>query len=156
MKTKTVKIDRNEVNRQRVNTRTEKEEKEIQYGVQLRLANKKNEYIRNLINGRYFLARCNTIAEQLLPGGKIEEKLDGRFKTPEYMKAEYALFKLQAINSMRTAHFSKKELLEEFKLTEKDIAALEKDYYDGKIIREEYDEGFKRGHKAEFVNTPEN
>ena len=38
-----------------------------------------------------------------------------------------------------------------FALTDEDIQAIEVDYYDGKIIRETYDEGYKKGSKAEFV-----
>ncbi len=69
------------------------------------------------------------------------------------MKTEYALQKMQAIVSMRQSHFAKQELVAEFKLTEKDLYAIEEDYYDGKIIREEYDEAYKRGKKPEFVDT---
>ena len=62
---------------------------------------------------------------------------------------------MQAIMSMRNAHFAKQDLLKEFNLTEKDILALEEDYYDGKIIREAYNEEYKRGNKAEFVSSSE-
>ncbi len=133
---------------------TETEKKEIAYGVQLRLANKKNEYIRNIINGRYYLARCNMIAEQLYKKD-ILEVIDGYTKTEEYFKAEYAMMKMQAIMSMRTAHFSKNDLIKDFNLTEEDILSLEEDYYNGKIIREDYDEGYKQRNKAEFVNSSE-
>ncbi len=126
---------------------------ELAFGVKLRLANKQNDYIKNLINGRYYLARTNSLAEQLIPSGKIEEKLDGRLKTKEYMIAEYALTKMQAISSMRNAHFAKQDLLSTFKKSKEDILVLEADYYDGKIIREDYDEVYKRKNKAEFVNS---
>ena len=128
--------------------------REISYARQLLLANKKSDYIRNIINGRYYLARCNMIAEQIQKK-EIKEDIDGCLKTEEYMRAEYALQKMQAIMSMRNAHFAKQDLFKDFKLTEKDILALEEDYYDGKIIREAYDESYKKGNKAEFVNTPE-
>ena len=131
---------------------TETEKKEIAFGVKLRLANKKNDYIKNLINGRYYLERSNSIAEQLIDGGKIEEKMDGRIKTPGYMRAEYALMKFQAITSMRNAHFAKQDLIKDFNQTEEDIHLIEVDYYDGKIIREDYDEEYKRKNKVEFVN----
>ena len=55
--------------------------------------------------------------------------------------------------SMRNAHFAKQDLFKDFKLKEEDILAIEEDYYDGKIIREEYDESYKKGNKAEFVGT---
>lgn len=132
--------------------KTPTEKKEIEFGVNLRLTNKKQEYIRNKINGNYFLARCNMIAGQL-QSKKIEENIDGMTKSFEYLRAEYGLIKMQAIMSMRTAFFSRKELLEEFKLTEKDVEAVEKDYYDGNIIRDDYDDAYRRKTKAEFVDT---
>lgn len=132
--------------------RTETEKKEIAFGMQLRLANKKNDYIRNIINGRYFLARCNLIAVQI-QSKHIEESIDGCKKSEELMRAEYALQKMQAIMSMRNAYFAKQELFNDFKLKEEDILALEEDYYNGKIIREAYDGGYKKGNKAEFVNS---
>ncbi len=132
--------------------KTEIEKKEIAFGMQLRLASKKNEYIRNIINGRYFLSRCNMIAIQI-QNKEIKEDIDGCLKSEEFMRAEYALQKMQAIMSMRNAHFAKQDLMKEFKLIEKDILAFEEDYYDGKIIREGYDEAYKKGKKAEFVES---
>ena len=64
--------------------------------------------------------------------------------------------KMQAIISLRNAHFAKQDLFNDFKLTEEDILDLESDYYDGKIVREDYDESYKKGNKAEFVNSSEN
>ena len=132
--------------------KTETEKREIAFGMRLRLTNKKNDYIRNIINGRYYLARCNMIAVQI-QNKKIKESIDGCLKTEEYARAEYALMKMQAIASMRNAHFAKQELFKDFKLKEEDILALEEDYYNGKIIREAYDESYKKGNKAEFVNS---
>ncbi len=124
--------------------------REIAFGEQMRLANKKSDYIRNIINGRYFLARCNMIAVQI-QSKKIREDIDGCLKSEEFLRAEYALQKMQAIMSMRNAHFAKQDLFSDFKLNEDDISALEEDYYDGKIIREDYDESYRKGNKAEFV-----
>lgn len=116
----------------------------------MRIASKKNDYIKNIINGRYFLSRVNMIADQM-NSGDIKEKIDGCQKSMDLMKTEYALMKLQAITSMRNAHFAKKDLFEGFKFTEKDIEELEKDYYDGKIVRESYDDEHYKGSKAKFV-----
>ena len=132
--------------------KTETEKKEIAFGIQLRLAKSKNEYITNTINGRYHLARCNMIAVQIQTK-KIQENIDGCLKSEEFLRSEYALSKMRAIMSMRSAHFAKKELFEDFKLNDKDILALEEDYYDGKIIREEYDESYKKGSKAKFIDS---
>lgn len=127
--------------------------KNKEYGTQMAISNKKSDYIRNIINGRYFMARCNMMAVQI-QNKEILEKIDSCLKSEEFMRAEYALTKMQAIMGMRNAHFAKETLTKEFKLTEKDILDIEEDYYDGKIIREAYDESYKKGNKAEFVNTP--
>lgn len=129
-------------------------EKKPSFTMQLKFAKTKNEYIRNIINGRYYLARANMLSEQLI-SGKILETIDGCPKTKEYIRAEYALTKMQAIMSMRGAHFAKKDLASDFGLRPEDITDIEIDYYDGKIIREDYDEGYRKK-KAEFVNSPEN
>ena len=131
--------------------KTEKEIKEMAFGMQMEITKMKNDYIRNVINGRYFLARCNMIAVQV-QNKAVRESIDGCPKTLELMRTEYAMQKMQAIISMRNAHFAKKDLLER-KFTEEDIVAIEEDYYDGKVIREEYDESYKKGNKAEFVES---
>lgn len=125
-------------------------QKEIAYGVQLRLVKAKNDYIKNIINGRYFLARSNMIAVQI-QNNDIKENIDGCTKSEEYFRAEYALQKMQAIVSMRNAHFAKQELFDDFKFKDEDIYAIEKDYYDGKVVRESYDDAYKKGNKAKFV-----
>ena len=115
----------------------------FKHGMKMSLAKVKNDYIRHTINGRYFLARTNMIAEQI-HSGEIKENIDGCVKTEEYMRSEYALQKMQAIMEMRNSHFAKKELKEDFKLNDDDIHAIEEDYYNGKIIREEYDDGYNK------------
>jgi len=132
--------------------KTEKEKREVTFGMQVRLANLKSNYIRNIVNGRYHLARCNMLAIQI-QNKEIKESIDGCKKSEELMRAEYAHQKIQAIMDLRNAHFAKQEMFRDFKLTEKDILAIEEDYYDGKIIREEYDESYKKGNKAEFVDS---
>lgn len=132
--------------------KTVKENKEIAYGVKLRRANKKDEYIRNTINGRYFLGRYNMMAQQLIDK-RIVETIDGAPKTKEFMIGETALIKMQAIMSLRTAHFSKLELKKDFGMTDQDITDFENDYYNGAVVRVEYDEGFRKKDKAEFVDT---
>ncbi len=131
--------------------KTEKELKEIAYGKRLVLAKSKNDYITNLVNARYFLARYNMIAEQIQTGD-IKENVDGCLKTMEYLRAEAVIFKRQALAAFRAAHFGKLDLKKDFGLTDDDILEIAKDLYDGKIIRENYDEVYKKGSKAEFVN----
>ena len=123
------------------------------HGMKMSLAKAKNDYIRHTVNGRYFLARTNMIAEQII-SEDIKENIDGCTKTEEYMRAEYALQKMQAIMEMRNAYFSKKELKNDFKLNDDDVYAIEEDLYNGKIIREVYDESYDRKKKqAEFTKT---
>jgi len=131
--------------------KTEEQKKEIAFGIQMRLTNKKSDYIKNLLNGRYYLTRMNMMAVQI-QNGKIIEKIDGCQKSMEFMRSEYALMKMQATMSMRNAHFAKQDLFNDFKLKQEDIDALEEDYYNGKVVRESYDESYKKGNKAEFVN----
>jgi len=132
--------------------KTDKQLKEIAYGKKLVLAKGKNDYINNLVNARYFLSRYNMLAEQIQTG-KILESVDGCLKSMDYIRSEAALFKVRAINSFRAAHFEQLDLKKNFNLTDEDIIAIEVDYYDGKIIRETYDESYKKGSKAEFVNN---
>lgn len=118
----------------------------LKHGMKMSLAKTKNDYIRATVNGRYFLARTNMIAEQII-SEQIIEKIDGCPKTEEFMRAEYAHQKLAAMSEMRNAHFSKKELKEDFKLNDDDIYAIEEDLYNGKIVREVYDDGYDKKKK---------
>jgi len=142
-------------------TRTEiarikaQEKREKSHAIRVQIVKIRNDYVTNLVNGRYFLERCNMIAEQLI-SGKILESIDGCPKPFAFMRAEYAHQKIQALKSMRNAHFAKVDLIEKFEHTKEDITALEKDYYDGKIIREEYDDIYKKRNKSKFVNTFKN
>ena len=132
-------------------TKEKKSMEGVAHGMKMSLAKTKNDYIRATVNGRYFLARTNMIAEQII-SGEIIERIDGCPKTEEFMRAEYAHQKLAAIGEMRNAHFAKKELKDDFKLNDDDIYAIEEDLYNGKIIREEYDEGYnKKKEGAKFV-----
>ena len=114
------------------------------------IAMRKNEFITNHINGQYYIARINMIAKQLHKKTILEE-IDGALKTEEYMQAEYALIKLQAIKSMRNAHFAKEDLMKKYKFTEKDIDALKEDYINGKVVRDSYEEAGKGNSTPQFV-----
>ncbi len=137
----------------KVKEMTAKEKNKLSYGIRIRLIRKKKDYIIGLFKGGYYLARCNMMVEQLNKG-KILETIDGCPKTKELMKNEFMLMKLHAIDNLRNAHFAGRDLIKDFKLTKEDIVAIEKDYYEGKIMRKEYDESCKKGRKAEFVKTP--
>lgn len=170
-KLKVVKKNRNEISVDKF----KKEQKEKEYGKKLVTANQKIGFVRNTVNGRYYFARCNMIADQLnaysekfsklndeqkndsvklreIEEETIKEKIDGNTKSYQYLLSEYGLMKVQAIESFRNAHFAKKELIEEHKLSSEEVDAFLDDYYNGKIIRDEYDER-KPKSKAEFVNS---
>lgn len=148
-----------------------KEQIEIsnKHGKHLNLIERNNTYITNLINGRYFLARCNMIAQgleqvrfeqervgsKLKPNDLVNEQLDGAYKTVEYSQAEHALVKMQAIRCFRTASFVRQELKDKLGQTEEDILKTEQDYYEGTVLRSDYGEQYKKKGKAEFTNTPE-
>lgn len=122
----------------------------INFHRRVELIQRKTQCLANIINGRYYLERCNMIAEQL-NSGKIEEKIDGAAKTMSLMKAEYGLMKLQALTRMRNAHFDKEALKKEFGLTDEQLATLENNFYDEKIVRDDYGDEFRKPNKAEFV-----
>jgi hypothetical protein len=109
------------------------------------------DYLRNKLNGNYYIARCNMMADQII-SGKIDEKIDGTPKTKDLMVAEYALMKMQGINAMSAASSIKKDMAKNFKITDADLIALEDDYVNGKIQRDSYDESLdKNVGKAEFI-----
>ncbi len=126
--------------------------KERAYGLQLQVTQQKLDYIRNLYNGRYYAARANMITEQL-NSGKIEEKIDGCKKTKELLGYEYALMKMQAINSLTNAYGLKKQLLDTkaYHVTEEEIDAFEKEYLSKPIIRKDYEAIKPFRNKANFV-----
>jgi len=132
------------------NKKSNKELKEIAYGKRMVLIKSKNDYFTNLTNARFFLARYNMMIEQIA-AEDIKETVDGCPKTPEYLMAEAIIFKRQALAAFREAHFGVADLKNDFGLTDEDIQGIESDYYDGKIIRETYDEEYKKGSKAKFV-----
>ena len=136
-------------------SRDEKARRELReksYGKRVALAQKKNEYIRNILGARYRNARCNMIVDQL-NNNNILEKIDGCIKTKELLMADLAMEKLTGITHARNAHFASKDLMKEFGLSEEEIIGIEKDIYEGKIIRKDYDEDYRKGNKAEFVNS---
>lgn len=148
-KSKIVPKNRNEVAVEKF----KKEQKEKEYGNQVLFANKKLDYVRNIFNARYYSARCDMITAQI-NSGEIKEQIDGCPKSEDYMRAEYGLMHMQAILSMMNANSAKDSLVKDFKFTEEDLKKLEKDYYEGSIIREKYDDAKPKG-KAEFVNSSE-
>ena len=111
----------------------------------------KNGYITSLISARFHTARTNMIVDQI-KADQIMENIDGAPKTKEFMLAEYMVSKMRAIKDFREAYFHK-ESLKKLGMTDKEIEDLEKDFYEGQIIRDVYpDDDFDRTKgKAEFV-----
>lgn len=127
----------------------DKKAKEIAFGKKLVFINTKNDYVSNLINGRYMLSRYNMMIEQI-QSGNIIETIDGCPKPKDFMFAEAVLMKSRALKAFSAVYFGKKDLMNDHGLTEEDIKAIEEDLYDGKIIREDYEDERKKS-KAEFV-----
>lgn len=127
----------------------EKTEKEIAFGKRLIFIKTKNDYIYNLINGRYMLTRYNMMAAQV-QNENILETIDGCPKTKEFLFAEAVLMKNRALKSYAASYHLKNDLIKDHGLSEEDIQAIEDDLYDGKIIREEYEDETKIS-KSEFV-----
>lgn len=123
------------------------------YGQSLEVAKLKMDYIREFFNGNYYIARCNMMADQI-KGKKVTEKIDGCPKSLDLMRSEYALMKMQAINARRNAYFWKKDLIEKYDVTEEELNDTLNDYLMGKIVRDDYDEEFRRGrNKAKFIKS---
>lgn len=139
-------VDRNQVAREKLKEKGFNE----RYKDKLRQAKLKVDYITNLIKARYFTERCNMMAEQL-NSKMIMENVDGCIKSESYLRSEYALTKVQAINTFRQSHFMKLDLMKDFGMSEEEVKDLETDYYDGKIIRESYDDEYRKKDKAQFV-----
>jgi hypothetical protein len=97
----------------------------------------KEEYISNLVQGRYFLERCNMMTEQLQPTGLIIEKVDGCTKTKGLLLAEYDMTKRSAINCMRKSFFAKQKLIK-LGWTKKDFEDALNYYFNEPILKKDY------------------
>jgi len=129
------------------------------YVFAMELAAMKNRYVENKIKGRYYMARMNMLAVQIVGAeqnqkNEILELLDGVHKSLEYARAEYALTKFQAITRERNAFFQGKELKETYGLDDEALLMAQKDYYEGKVVREEYEENPQSIKRAQFIPTP--
>ena len=134
--------------------RMKKREEHKAYGKGLEVARLKMMFVKEHFNANYYTARCNMMAEQLNPEGKIKEQIDGCLKTKDLMVHEFGLMKMQAINAKRNAFFQKDDLIKKHDVTEEELLNLIKDYVSGAINRESYDEEFKSNkNKAEFVKS---
>lgn len=112
----------------------------------------KKDFVKNLMNGRYFVGRCNMMQSQLVKGGIITETIDGTIKGRDLMLAEYGLMRMQAIDALRLSNFAKKELKEHHGITDYDLTAIEERYYEGKLIDEDDAEQYRVPDKAEFID----
>ena len=118
----------------------------------------KESYLTNLCNARFFHARVNMLIDQLDAYDKVKkdkmgiiETVDGVMKSKDYLTWEMLMAKLRARRSYMDAFFGKQELLKQG-MTVKDISNLEKDYFEGTIRRDSYDDSMdKRKESAGFV-----
>lgn len=107
-----------------------------------------HSYIQNKVKAALYMARCNMLArnievlEKKLPDEMLE-CVDNVPKTLEYLRAEYAQFKVSAVSVARQAHFDKEDL-KKLGCSDEDIRAIEDEYLLKPITREEYDENYRR------------
>jgi len=130
--------DRNKVALEKKRAELEEKKIEMAYRDKKELQRIKHKFLVNLVNGRYWLERCNMLAEQI-SSDNILELVDGAKKTKELAMAEYASLKVQAIDHMREAHFLRKDLLSR-ELSAEEIDEYVNSYYEGKIIRETWND----------------
>lgn len=107
-------------------------------------------YCHAMISKRFHLARFNMMADQI-KSGKIVENVDGKVKSLQYMTAEAAVEKGNAIKWSRKAFFLRKKLVDDFKCPEKRVDDALADYYEGTIDREDWGECVETISKSEFI-----
>jgi len=120
----------------------------VSYTEKMELIRLKNSFVTNTCKGNFFAARVNMIVKQL-NNKKILENVDGKAKSKEYIYWEMMISKQGAISCLRQAYFDKEDMKKKG-VTDEEIKNLMKDL-DGPIFRENYDEGYRRNGKAEFV-----
>jgi hypothetical protein len=113
-----------------------KEKKKDKTLIKREIIRYKESYVSNTIKGKYFLERCNMIADQVKKN-KILECVDGAPKPKAYILAEFDMFKRSAITSFREAEHSKKQLIN-LGWKDEDFEKLIDYYFNQKIIREDY------------------
>jgi hypothetical protein len=124
--------------------------REDNYTKKLKVLQQYDQYVTNLTNARYFTARCNMIAKQLLGEEEMTERVDDKLKPKQFLEAEYFLTKFRAYRAQRDSYFNVLEL-NKLGIANKDIDAMYKDRMEGPIARETYEESFKVAGKAAFV-----
>lgn len=156
--------DRNEKTRKSLKVkkavREHKEKKEKDRRMFVKLV---NELIPAQKKGEYYIARSNMLAEQI-ETGEVEETVDGKKKTKEYLIAEYRMTKISAVQCMRMAAFHRQDILN-LGYTDEDIKEAYIEYFDkpaarfdkkGNLDATKYDEKFRRSSPVpEFVQEDE-
>lgn len=122
---------------------------ELTYAQKLERVRLENQYVQNLANAHYHIARCNMIAVQL-ESKKVAETIDGAPKTEELLLAEYRRTKISASTCYRNAYFAKCDL-NKVGVNDEEIDAAYIDYTEGPIKRDSYDEKYHRRSGAHFA-----
>ena len=87
--------------------------------------------------------------------GDITERIDnGPVKSKEYIVAEYDLTKLQAIDCHRESRFNLLDL-KNMGVTDEELDKVRKDHFQGAIVKENYDEEWRKNKGAVFVKPEE-
>jgi len=124
--------------------------KEDEYTKKLKVIGLYDQYVTNMVNARYFAARCNMIVKQLNGEEELIERVDDKPKSKEFLEAEFFLTKFRAYRAYRDAYFNLTDL-KKLGITEAEVDKMFKDRLEGPIRRETYEESFKQAGKATFV-----
>lgn len=108
-----------------------------------------NHYIKSLSAAHYYIARYNMLVEQLNKGFDIE-KIDGVQKSKDLLLAEARRMKIEASTKYRDSWFASQDL-QKLGRTQEQIDEAFTDYTEGPIIRDSYDEKYKRQVGATFT-----
>lgn len=140
-------MNKNRISSKPVKQKLEEENK----ARELSVATFKERYISCTIKGWYFFELNNALIDAINNNKPLGD-CTGIPRTEALAIREAALYKKSAIDLFREANFTKKALMEDFKVLEEEIEAKLKDYTDGKIIRESYDEETRRPGAKRFFS----
>lgn len=145
-----------QIRKKNVNKEEFKQEESKAYQGRLRRIQLSKSYILNKVKGLFFLERANMLAEEL-DGAKsidslhISEKVDGVPKTVKYAQAEFFMMRMSALNCFQESYFNKCDLMK-LGLDEAAIKGIEVEMLEEPVLRESYNEDYRRERWAEFVD----
>lgn len=131
----------------------EEEKKELSRLQKIELARIEAVYVTAKADAHYYLTRYNMLVEQINDPSRPRELIDGVPKSPEFIAAEASRLKIAASKRFRDTWFAQQELLR-LGLSTDEIDAIYIDYTEGKIVRDSYDDKYRRPMTAGFAPDP--